>query len=73
MIAYIWGVIVMKPKIQELRKERGLMQGFVAKQMGISQQLLSDWEKGRTYPRIDKAYKLAKVLGVGIEELYEVE
>jgi putative transcriptional regulator len=73
MIAYIWGVIVMKPKIQELRKERGLMQGFVAKQMGISQQLLSDWEKGRTYPRIDKAQKLAEVLGVGIEELYEVK
>ncbi len=63
----------LKPRIQEIRKSKGLQQGYVAKQIGVSQQLLSDWEKGRAYPRIDRAYPLANELGVGIQDLYEVE
>jgi putative transcriptional regulator len=63
----------MKPLIKEIRLSKGLMQKFVAEQIGISQQQLSDWEKSKAYPRIDRAYKLAKVLGVGVEELYKEE
>jgi putative transcriptional regulator len=63
----------MKPKIKEIRKSKGLVQKFVAEQMQMTPTQLSDWESGRKYPRIDKAFKLAKVLGVGIEDLYEVE
>jgi putative transcriptional regulator len=63
----------MKPKIKEIRKSKGLVQKYVAEKVGILPTQLSDWEAGRAYPRIDKAQKLAEVLGVGIEELYEVE
>jgi putative transcriptional regulator len=60
-------------QIGEIRRSKGLLQKFVAEQVGIKQQQLSDWENDK-FPRYDKAYKLAKVLGVGIEDLYkEVE
>lgn len=61
----------MKPRIKEIRISKGLMQKFVAERVGMKQQQLSDWEKGIAYPRIDKAIRLAEVLGVTIGELYE--
>lgn len=63
----------MEPMIADIRKSKGLLQKFVAEQTGISQQQLSDYENKRAYPRIDKAYKLAKVLGVPVGELYREE
>ena len=63
----------MKPLIKEIRLSKGLMQKFCAEQANISQQLWSAYEKGDKYPRIDKAYTIAKVLSVGIEKLYEVD
>lgn len=63
----------MKPKIKEIRLSKGLMQNFCAKQAGFSQQQWSDFERGDKFPRIDKAYKIAKVLGVKVDELYEEE
>ncbi|WP_246055173.1 helix-turn-helix transcriptional regulator [Pseudalkalibacillus caeni] len=61
----------MKPRIKELMDAKGLKQKWVAEQMGVSQQLISDWSNGRVYPRIDKAYKLCTIIGCRIEELYE--
>ena len=61
----------MEPLIAEIRKSKGLLQKFVAEQVGISQQQLSDYENKRAFPRIDKAFKLAKVLGVEVGELYK--
>lgn len=63
----------MKPKIGEIRRNRGLMQKYCAEKAEISQQLWSDYERGIKFPRIDKAYVIAKVLGVPINELYEEE
>ena len=61
----------MKARIGEIRKSKGLMQKFVANQVGISQQQLSDFEKNRAFPRIDKAYRIAKVLDCTVNDLYE--
>ena len=63
----------MNPKIRQIRLSKGLMQNYCAEKAGISQQLWSAYEKGTRYPRIDKAYEIAKVLGVDISELYEGE
>ena len=63
----------MKSLIQEVRKSKGLMQSYVAKQMDISQQVLSNWERGDALPRLDKAFKLAKVLGVSVYDLWELD
>lgn len=62
---------VMKPRIREIRLSKGLMQKYCAEQVGIQQQLWSQYESGTRYPRIDRAYKIAKVLSVKVNELYE--
>ena len=61
----------MNPKIRQIRLSKGLMQNYCAEKAGISQQLWSAYEKGTRYPRIDKAYDIARVLGVEVNELYE--
>lgn len=61
----------MKPRIKDIRKSKGIMQKYIAEQMEIKQQQLSDWENGKAYPRHDKALKLAKLLQVDVNELYE--
>ena len=63
--------MILKPKIQEIRKNKGLMQGFVAKQCGISQQMLSEYEKGKTFPRANILFKIGEVLNTSVDDLYE--
>lgn len=63
----------MKCLISEIRNSKGMKQSFLAEQVGISQQLLSEYERGKTYPRMNRAYKIAKVLGVEISDLYKEE
>ena len=61
----------MEPRIAEIRNSKGLKQIHVAKLVGISQQQLSDYEHKRAYPRVDKAFRLAKVLECKVDELWE--
>ncbi len=63
----------MKPRIKLLRKEKGYLQSYVAEQLGIRQQSLSEWENSHSYPNYENAYKLAKFFGVPMEDLYEEE
>src|SRR5690554_5924791 len=44
---------------------------YIIKELGISQNTLSNWVTGKTYPTIDKAYVLAELLEVNVEDLYE--
>ncbi|MDE3839348.1 XRE family transcriptional regulator [Bacillus methanolicus] len=44
---------------------------FIQKELGISKNTLTNWCSGHTYPTIDKAFLLADLLGVNIEDLYE--
>ena len=39
-------------------------QDVIAKEMGVTQQTVSDWRTGKTAPRINKLEKLARVCGV---------
>ena len=56
-------------RIAELRKEKGLTQEELAKQLGISSQAVSKWEKDISCPDIMILPSLAKILGVSIETL----
>jgi len=56
-------------RIAELRKEKGLTQEELAKQLGISSQAVSKWEKDSSCPDIMILPTLAKILGVSIETL----
>ncbi len=55
-------------RIKNLRKEQGLSQEDLAKQLFISRQAVSLWEKGESYPSIDNLLMLKKLYGISIDE-----
>lgn len=63
----------MHPKIKEIRTSRGITQAHVAREMGVTQQTLSKWERGKAHPSIVQAHKLAALLFVEVGDLYEQE
>ena len=56
-------------KIAQLRKEKGLTQEELSRMMEVSAQAVSKWENDQTCPDIASLPKLAKVLGVTVDEL----
>lgn len=63
----------LKNRIEEIRKERGILQEEFAKSMGVSRQTISSLENGRYNPSILLAYKIAKFFGMTIEEVFVFE
>ena len=60
----------MKNKIEAIRNERGIRQDELAKALGVSRQTISSLENGRYNPSITLAYKIAKLFGMSIEEVF---
>ena len=56
-------------RLKELRKSRGLNQGELAKQLNISQQQISCYEKGTSTPEAEFLSKVATFFGVSIDFL----
>lgn len=52
-----------------LRLRRLMSQETLAKRIGVSQNLISLYEKGEASPKLAIAMRLAKALGVTIEQL----
>ncbi len=63
----------MKNRIEEIRKERGILQEEFAKAMGVSRQTISSLERGRYNPSILLAYSIAKYFDMTIEEVFLFE
>jgi transcriptional regulator with XRE-family HTH domain len=57
--------------IKRLRIEAGLTQRALAYELGVSIQAVSKWEQSRSYPDLDLIPKIAQLLGVGIDALFE--
>lgn len=62
---------MIKMTLSDLIKDSGLKKGHIAKQVGVSDDTLTNWIKGKTFPRLDQAVRLADVLGCEIKELYQ--
>lgn len=58
-------------KIREFRKKKNLSQEQVAKEMGLNQHTISQWETGERTPSVKKALKLAEILGTTVDNLYK--
>ena len=52
-----------------LRKERGLSQRELAAEVGVTQQCISEWERGGMEPTLSYLWKLADLFGVSIDVL----
>ena len=63
----------MKNKIENIRKEQGILQDEMAKALGVSRQTIMSLENGRYNPSIMLAYKIAKYFGMTIEEVFVFE
>lgn len=58
--------------IAPLRRLRGMTQAQLAQELGIDRCRLAMWEIGKAWPPSELLPKLARVLGVSIEELYVI-
>lgn len=61
--------ITIGKRIMGLRKDKGLKQEDLAQMLGVSGQAVSKWENDQTCPDISLLPKLAKNLGVSVDEL----
>lgn len=59
--------------ISALRKEKGMTQLDLARQMGVTDKAVSKWERDLSFPDVTSLPKLAEVLGTSVDELLEVK
>ena len=64
---------MLKNRIEEIRKEKGIKQEDFARCMKVSRQTISSLENGRYNPSITLAYKIAKFFEMSIEEIFIFE
>lgn len=55
--------------LKTLRKERGLSQGGLAAAVGVTQQCVSEWERGEMEPTLSSLWRLADFFGISIDVL----
>lgn len=59
-------------QIRRLRFERGeLTQEELARRCGVTRQTIIALEAGRYAPSLELAFRLARALGVGVEEVFQ--
>lgn len=61
---------MVKNRIEEIRKSRGIRQEEFAKALGVSRQTISSLETGRYNPSIFLAHKIARYFEMTIEEVF---
>ena len=60
-------------KLRQLKEESGLSTKELAKLTGLTQQMINFMELGKRKGSVETNIKLAKVLGVSLDELIEKE
>jgi putative transcriptional regulator len=63
----------MKNKIKIQRAIHNLTQDDLAKKISVSRQTINTMESGKYIPSTALALKMASVLGVSVEELFQLE
>jgi putative transcriptional regulator len=63
----------VKNRLKVLRAERDWSQADLATRLGVSRQAVNAVETGKYDPSLPLAFKLARVFGMSIEEIFEDE
>ncbi len=63
---------MVKNKIQQLRKEKGLSQEALANEVGVTRQTINSIEKEKYVASLPLAYKIAKYFNLSIEDVFEL-
>lgn len=61
----------MKNKLKELRADRNMTQADLADLLDVSRQTVNAIEKGKFDPSLPLAFKLSKLFGLQIEEIFD--
>jgi putative transcriptional regulator len=61
---------MMKNRLEELRRERGIKQEELAAAMEVTRQTIGSLENGRYNPSLILAFKLARYFALSIEEIF---
>lgn len=56
-------------RLKELRQEKNISTRTLASAIGVSNSIISKWEKGQRTPTIDNLYNLAVFFGVSADFL----
>ena len=59
--------------ISALRKQKGMTQLDLARQMGVTDKAVSNWERDLSFPDVTSLPRLAEILGVSVDELLEAK
>lgn len=65
--------VILKNRLEEIRKERGIKQEELAKILEVSRQTIGSLENGRYNPSITLAFKIARYFNMTIEEIFIYE
>lgn len=57
--------------IRPLREDAGLTQVELARRVGVTRQTLIAIEQGRYSPTLELAFQIARVLGVGLDDVFQ--
>lgn len=60
----------MKNRLKVLRAERDMTQGQLAAALGVSRQTVNAIETGKYDPSLPLAFKIARLFGLPIEEIF---
>ena len=63
----------MKSRIGEWIDERGYSNKHIAKQLKVTVEMVYRWRNDKSFPRLDKAFKLASLLSVKVDDLYHTD
>ena len=61
----------MKNRLKVLRAERDWSQAELGGRVGVSRQAVNEIEKGKYDPSLPLAFKLARLFGLTIEEIFD--
>ena len=64
---------MIKTRIRELRARDGLSQEELAEKTGVRRETISNIEKGKYNPSLVLAWRIARVFGEAIEDVFTVE
>jgi putative transcriptional regulator len=69
----IKGSGILKNKLEEIRRQRGINQEELAEALAVSRQTISSLENGRYNPSILLAFRIARYFDMAIEEIFIYE
>ena len=63
----------MKNRLKVLRAEQNWTQEDLADRLGVSRQTINTIEKGKYDPSLPLAFKIARLFGKAIEEIFQLD